>query len=133
MREFVERCVCGFGNHNNPAILHKMGVTGSDVARRLANAKLDPTFLMADVGIVATYELYKINWTRLENLIHRIFGPARLDIEIKDRFGQPVVPREWFLVPLFVVDQAVDLIKNGTITGYRYDPKAAKLVPADEK
>lgn len=117
----------------NRAILHKIGVTGSDVARRLVNAKLDPTFLMADVEIVANYELYNINRTRLENLIHRIFGPARLDIEIKDRFGQSVVPREWFLVPLFVVDQAVDMIKDGTITNYRYDPKTAKLVQADEK
>jgi hypothetical protein len=87
-------------------LLHKIGVTGGDVARRIANARLDPTFLMADVEIVATYELYNINRTRLENLIHRIFGPARLDIEIKDRFGQPILPREWFLVPLFAVDEA---------------------------
>ena len=57
---------------------------------------------MADVEIVATYELYNINRTKLENLIHRVFDPARLDIEIKDRFGNPVIPREWFLVPLFV-------------------------------
>jgi hypothetical protein len=61
-----------------------------------------PTFLMAEVEIVATYELYNINRTKLENLIHRIFDPARLDIEIKDRFGNPVIPREWFLVPRFV-------------------------------
>ena len=54
-----------------------------------------------------TYDLYNINRTRLEKLIHRIFDPARLNIEIKDRFGQPVVPREWFLVPRFVIDEAV--------------------------
>ena len=99
-------------------ILHKVGVTGGDVARRVANARLDPTFLMADVEIVATYELYNINRTRLENLIHRIFGAARLDIEIKDRFGQPVIPREWFLVPHFVIDEAIEKIKGGTVTGY---------------
>ena len=81
----------------NRDVLHKIGVTGGDVAQRIANAKLDPTFLMADVEIVATYELYNINRTKLENLIHRIFDPARLDIEIKDRFGNPVIPREWFL------------------------------------
>ncbi len=109
-------------------VLHKIGVTGGDVARRLANAKLDPTFLMADVEVVATYELFNINRTRLENLIHRIFGPARLDIEIRDRFGQPVIPREWFLVPLFVIDDAVEKIKDGTITGYVYDPRSAGLV-----
>ena len=111
-------------------VLHKIGVTGGDVARRIANARLDPTFLMADVEIVATYELYNINRTRLEHLIHRIFGPARLDIEIKDRFGQPVIPREWFLVPLFVVDEVIDKIRDGRITGYVYDPKAAALTRA---
>ncbi len=112
----------------NRDILHKIGVTGGNVARRIVNAKLDPTFLMADVEIVATYELYNINRAKLENLIHRIFDPARLDIEIKDRFGNPVIPREWFLVPLFVVNEAVDRIKDGTITGYIYDPKTAALV-----
>jgi hypothetical protein len=114
----------------NRDILHKIGVTGGDVGRRIANAKLDPTFLMADVEIVATYELYNINRTKLENIIHRVFDPARLDIQIKDRFGSPVVPREWFLVPVFVVDEAVTRIKDGTITNYTYDPKTASLTRA---
>jgi len=118
---------------NDPAIaqhrdvLHKIGVTGGDLKARLANAKLDPTFLLADVDIIATYKLANINRTKLENLIHRIFDPARLDIQIKDRFGNPVVPREWFLVPVFVIDDAVERIKDGTITEYIYDPKAARL------
>lgn len=112
----------------NRDVLHKIGVTGGDVERRIANAKIDPTFLMADVEIVATYTLYNINRTKLENLIHRIFDPARLDIEIKDRFGNPVIPREWFLVPRFIVDDAVERIKDGTITEYTYDPKTARLV-----
>ncbi len=85
---------------------------------------------MADVEIVATYELDNINRARLENLIHRVFGAARLDIELKDRFGQPVVPREWFLVPHFVIDEAIERIKNGTITGYTYDPETASLTRA---
>lgn len=109
-------------------VLHKIGVTGGDVERRIANAKLDPTFLMADVEIVATYTLFNINRTKLENIIHRVFDPARLDIEIKDRFGNPVVPREWFLVPVFVLDEAVERIKDGTITRYVYDPNTARLV-----
>lgn len=109
-------------------VLHKIGVTGGEVARRIANAKMDPTFLMADVEIVATYALYNINRAKLENLIHRIFDPARLDIEIKDRFGNPVVPREWFLVPRFVVDDVVERIKDGTITDYVYSPTDVRLV-----
>jgi len=111
-------------------ILHKIGVTGGDVARRIANARLDPTFLMADVEIVATYELYNINRNRLETLIHRIFAPARLDIEIQDRFGQSIVPREWFFVPLFAVDETIERIKDGTITSCIYDPKTARLTQA---
>jgi hypothetical protein len=73
---------------------------------------------MADVEIIATYELYNISRTKLGNLIHRIFDATRLDVEIKDRFGQPVIPREWFLVPLFVINEAVERIKNGSITGF---------------
>ncbi len=111
-------------------VLHKIGVTGGKIAQRIANAKLDPTFLMADVEVVATYQLYNINRTKLENVIHRVFDSARLAIEIKDRFGQPVVPREWFLVPRFAIDEAVERIQDGTITDYRYDPKSARLVKA---
>lgn len=111
----------------NRDVLHKIGVTGGDVERRIANARLDPTFLMADVEVVATYQLFNINRTKLENLIHRVFGPARLDIEIKDRFGQPVVPKEWFLVPLFVIDEAVAAIKEGTITRLKYNHAEARL------
>ena len=120
---------------NNPAVaahrevLHKIGVTGDDVVKRIVNASLDPTFLLADVEIVATYKLSNINRTKLENIIHRIFDSARLNIKIKDRFGNPVVPREWFLVPVFVIDEAVERIKDGTIPDYTYDPKSARLVP----
>jgi hypothetical protein len=112
----------------NRNLLHKIGVTGGKVETRITNANLDPTFLMADVEVIATYELYNISRVKLENLIHRVFDPAQLDIEIKDRFGNPVKPREWFLVPLFVVNEAVERIKDGTIIRYVYDPKAARLV-----
>jgi hypothetical protein len=112
----------------NRDVLHKIGVTGSKVETRIANANLDPTFLMADVEIIATYELYNVNRIKLENLIHRVFDPAQLDIELRDRFGNPVKPREWFLVPLFVVNEVVERIKDGSITQYVYDPMAASLV-----
>jgi len=112
----------------NRDVLHKIGVTGGKVETRLANASLDPTFLLAEVEVVATYVLYNVNRVRLENLIHRVFDPAQLDIEIKDRFGNPVKPREWFLVPLFILNEVVERIKDGTITEYVYDPMTARLV-----
>ncbi len=111
----------------NRELLHKIGVTGGSVERRIANARLDPTFLMADVEIVTTYELYNINRVKLENLLHRVFERARLNIEIKDRFGHPVTPREWFLVPLFAIDEAVERIRDGSIKGLSYDPEHATL------
>lgn len=111
----------------NRELVHKIGVTNLDVEQRVAGAQLQPTFLMAAVEIVATYRLFNISRTRLENLIHRVFEPARLEIEIKDRFGRPVVPREWFMVPLFVVNEAVEKIKDGTIADHYYDPGSASL------
>lgn len=112
----------------NHDLVHKIGVTSTGVKQRIAGARLQPTFLMADVEIVMTYELFNVSQTKLENLIHRIFEPARVDIEVSDRFGRPFVPREWFLVPLFVIEEAVERIKDGTIVNYRYDRAAARLV-----
>lgn len=111
----------------NRDVLHKIGVTGGDVSWRLGAAKLDPTFLMADVEIVASYKLFNIHRARLEKLIHRVFDPARLDIKVKDRFGKAVIPKEWFLVPLSAIDDAVARIRNGTITDFTYDPSTARL------
>ena len=96
--------------------------------REIAGARLQPTFLMADVEIIATYRLFNLGRAKLESLIHRIFAPARLDIEIMDRFGRPIVPEEWFLVPLQAIDDAVEKIKDGTISDYVYDPGQAALV-----
>ena len=109
-------------------LVHKIGVTNAKVETRIGNARLEPTFLMAEVEIVAEYKLYNIDRGKLEKLIHRIFAPARLEIEIEDRFGNPVVPREWFLVPLGAINDAVDKIKDGTIAGYVYDATRAALV-----
>lgn len=109
-------------------LIHKIGVTGGKVETRIANAKFDPTFLLAEVEVVATYKLSGINRVKLENLIHRIFAPAQLKLTIKDRFGHAVHPREWFLVPLSVIDEAVERIRDGSIEEYVYEPQAARLV-----
>ena len=111
----------------NRSLVHKIGVTGGDVKARVANAKFDPTFLMAEVEIIATYKLANINRTKLEALIHRFFGAAKFDIELKDRFGKPVKAQEWFLVPLFIIDEMVEKIKDGTISDYFYDLESAAI------
>lgn len=109
-------------------LIHKIGVTGGKVETRIANAERDATYLLADVEVVATYKLHNLNRTRLENIFHRLFGGAQLELTIEDRFGHPVRPREWFLVPLNVIDEAVERIRDGSITDVTYDPHTARLV-----
>lgn len=109
-------------------LIHKIGVTGGKVEARIANAEREATYLLAKVEVVATYKLAGINRTKMENVFHRLFASARLNITIQDRFGHPVQPQEWFLVPLFVIDEAVARIQDGSIIRYVYDPSSAKLV-----
>lgn len=112
--------------HRN--LIHKIGVTGGKVETRIANAKQDSTYLLADVEVVATYKLSGINRTKLEGIFHKLFATVQLDLTIQDRFGKPVKPREWFLVPLHVIDEAVKAIMDGSVVNLHYDPKEARLV-----
>ena len=112
----------------NRTVIHKIGVTGGDVQKRIANARKDPTYLLADVEIVATYQLANINRKRLENLLHKFFNPARLDMELKDRFGSQVEPREWYLVPLPVIEEAIEKLKQGTLENCFYDCLNVQIV-----
>ncbi len=109
-------------------LIHKIGVTGGKVETRIASAEKDATYLLADVEVVATYKLHNLNRVKMENLFHRLFSAAQLDLTINDRFGNPVKPREWFLVPLHVIDEAVQHLQNGTITNVMYDPKVGKFI-----
>ena len=78
--------------------------------------------------MVATYNLHNVNRVMLERFFHRLFGAAQLDLTIDDRFGNPVKPKEWFLVPLHVIDEVVKHMRDGSITSLVYDPKTAQLV-----
>jgi hypothetical protein len=109
-------------------LIHKIGVTGGKVETRIAGAEKDATYLLADVEVVATYKLHNLNRIKLENLFHRVFGAAQLDLTIEDRFGHPVKPREWFLVPIQVIDEVVERIRDGSILNVTYDPKTARLM-----
>lgn len=109
-------------------LIHKIGVTGGKVETRIAGANKDATYLLADVEVVATYKLHNLNRVKLEAIFHRLFGAAQLDLTIDDRFVQPVKPKEWFLVPLSVIDDAVKRVVDGTITAYRYSVTEARLI-----
>ena len=112
----------------NRALIHKIGVTGGKVETRIADAENDATYLLARVEVVATYKLHNLSRTKMENIFHRLFSSVQLDLSIQDRFGKPVKPREWFVVPLHVIDEAVERIRDGTITELVYDVQTARLV-----
>lgn len=112
-------------------LIHKIGVTGGSVDARIAGAEKSATYLLAGVEVVATYKLFNINRKHLEGLLHKVFGAAQFDLTIPDRFGNSVKPREWFLVPLSVIDDVVTRIKDGSITSYIYDPAQARLVAVE--
>ncbi len=113
-------------------ILHKIGVTSQDVRRRIADARNDPTFLLAPVEVVATYALLNLPRERVEELLHRFFESARpAKLFIVDRFGKRVNPREWFYVLPDHVGQAAALLKEGRLHLYQYDREQQKIVEKD--
>lgn len=109
--------------------LYKIGmVENESVASRIANAKNEPTYLMADVEVVNTYRVEGFNTQKLENLIHKFFGGSQLEVEIIGSDGKPYHPREWYCVPYEVIDQTIHLISSGEIINYYYDQSKQKLV-----
>ncbi|SDF87246.1 GIY-YIG nuclease family protein [Rhodobacter capsulatus] len=110
-------------------ILLKIGVTTQDVRRRIADARNDPTFLLAPVELVATYDLVNLSWRKVEGLLHRFFDAARpRDLWITDRFGRKVYPREWFYVLPEHVSRAVQAIRDGNLHELEYDPESQKIL-----
>jgi hypothetical protein len=109
--------------------LFKIGFTTGSFEDRIKTAKDDPTFLLAPVHPVRTYDAINLNANKFENLLHRFFAEARLDIELMDRFGKPFRPREWFLLPLSVIEQAIPMLIDGSVISHRYDAKSSTIVP----
>lgn len=108
--------------------LHKIGVTTSDVKKRVANAAKDATYLLADVEVVAEFTLYNMNLQATEKLLHAFFREAQADIQIPDRFGNMVKPKEWFFLPLDIIKDAIKYIQKGELLAYKYDPKKVMLI-----
>ncbi len=106
--------------------LYKIGFTTQDVNKRLADVEKDPTFLCSKVQLRATFDT-NFNARKLEQLLHQFFAHANLQVEVV--LGKRVVPKEWFVVPLDLVEEAVKLILDRTIINYRYDAISRKILP----
>lgn len=107
--------------------LYKIGFTTGAIDDRVRGAKDDPTFLLAPVQLVRSYDAIDMNVSKFENLIHRFLADACLDIEIPDRFGRPFRPREWFLLSIETVERAVEMLVDGSIVYHRYDRQSGLI------
>lgn len=107
--------------------LYKIGFSSTSVDERIKNAKNEATYLFADVKKVATYQVYNRNADKLENLIHRFFAQTCLNVDLFDKKGQRITPREWFVVPFEVIEEVIELILNETIVNYEYDVLNKKI------
>lgn len=101
--------------------LFKIGYSRTPIKKRIANAANEPTYLMAPVELVASYECYNMNTQKFENLVHTVFRDVCIDVEVADLQGNMCKPQEWFSVPLEQINTAIDLIVNGQIINYRYN------------
>jgi len=101
--------------------LYKIGFASNSVDERIKNAKKEATYLFADVKKIATYKVYNRNADKLESLLHRFFANSCLDIDLFNEKGQRLNPREWFVVSLEVIEEAIQLILNESIVNYEYD------------
>ncbi len=111
--------------------LHKIGVTTSDVKKRVANAAKDSTYLLADVEVVAKFTLYNMNLHATEKLLHKFFREAQADIQIPDRFGNMVKPKEWFFLPLNVIKEVVNILQNDDIRNFKFNASTISIVRID--
>lgn len=107
--------------------LFKIGYSTVPVEKRIAKARREPTYLMAPVNVVASYECYNMNAQKFENLVHTVFKDVSVYLEVTDLQGNVCKPREWFSAPLEQIDIAIKLIVSGQIVNYRYNSKTAKI------
>lgn len=111
-------------NHRDISVikdLYKIGFSSTPIEERIKNAKNEATYLFADVTKVESFALYNRNADKLEQLLHRFFALACLNIDLYNDKGQRATPREWFVVPLDVIRKAIELILNEQIINYKYD------------
>lgn len=93
--------------------LYKIGFTTTPLEARIANAKNEPTYLCADVKVVATWRVYNVKSSTFEALLHKLFDCVQLQVTVDGKN-----PKEWFVVPFHIIEQAVMYIIEGKSISY---------------
>ena len=108
--------------------LYKIGYSKTEVEERIKNAEKQPTYLMAPVTIMGVWKGYNMNPQKLEQLLHNFFGNSCLNVDVFDDKGIRHTPQEWFIAPIEVIEQAIELIINGKIVNYKFDAENMSIV-----
>ena len=108
--------------------LYKIGYSKTDVEERIKNAEKEPTYLMAPVRIQGAWKCFNMNPHKLEQLLHNFFGNSCLELDVFDEKGKRHSPREWFIAPIEVIEQAIELIINGKIVKYKFDAENMTII-----
>ncbi|RLD55315.1 MAG: GIY-YIG nuclease family protein [Bacteroidetes bacterium] len=108
--------------------LYKIGYSKTEVEERIKNAEKEPTYLMAPVSIQGAWKCFNMNPQKLEQLLHNFFGNSCLEIDVFDENGKRHTPREWFIAPFEVIEQAIELILNGKIINYKFDAENMTII-----
>ena len=113
--------------------LFKVGYSVGDITERIKNAPKEPTYLLSDVQPVLAVRCFNLNVENLETTIHEFFREVNVVLEVKDDLGAIYHPREWFIAPLEIIQEAVQLIIDGQIERYKYDPAVEKIILRDSE
>lgn len=108
--------------------LYKIGYCSGDVTTRIKNAIHEPTYLMNDVKMVLTVRCYNLDVPYLEASIHSFFSNVNVYFEVRDDEGIMHYPKEWFTVPLNIIEEAIPLIVDKKIDSYRYDKNLQMII-----
>ena len=108
--------------------LYKIGYCSGDVTTRIKNAIHEPTYLMNDVEVVLTVRCYNLDVPYLEASIHSFFSNVNVYFEVRDDEGIMHYPKEWFTVPLNIIEEAIPLIVDKKIDSYRYDNNMQMII-----
>jgi len=125
---YILKSLSSDSNIQDISNLYKIGYSNVPVEERIKNAEQEPTYLMAPVRIISTFQCYNMNPQKFELKLHAFFGKTCLNFDIFDEKGNRHSPREWFIVPLEIIEEAIEFIISDEISDYRYDTERQIIV-----
>ena len=113
--------------------LYKIGFSTTRVEERIKNCEYEPTYLMDQVKIVSVWKTFNMKTNVFENIIHQFFKSVQFKVKVRDIAGNESIPQEWFVVPLGIIERVVEMIIDGSVVDYRYNPTMQVLEKVEKE